>query len=315
VGDERLWIIGAGRVGLALGLVLADAGGWRLSYTGRRSAAPRHPLFDTDPPAADYSNRLALPPPSSTSSSNPLASSSLASNSNPPASPLLAPTAIVIAVPDAALPSIAASLAALALPSGIPIIHTSGAVGSEALEPLAEDGFPTGSMHPLAAVSDPVSGADRLRGAWYAIEGAPDAVRLAEAIVAATGGRSFAIARENKPLYHAAAVLASNYVVALLAAAERLAREAGVPPEAAAEALPNLASGSAENSRGGPAKALTGPIARGDVGTVASHLARLSGPDRALYSVLARETLALARSAGLDEQLAVRVEGLLEADG
>jgi predicted short-subunit dehydrogenase-like oxidoreductase (DUF2520 family) len=119
----------------------------------------------------------------------------------------------------------------------------------------------------------------------------------------------------GKPAYHAAAVLASNYVVALLAAAERLLADAGVPGEGGRAALAALAAGAVANvAERGPVAALTGPIARGDADTVRRHLARLSPEDRSLYCVLARETVELARRQGLDPGAAARLEQLLGED-
>jgi predicted short-subunit dehydrogenase-like oxidoreductase (DUF2520 family) len=191
----------------------------------------------------------------------------------------------------------------------------SGALGVEALAPLAESGAPVGSMHPLAAISDPVAGAERLRGAWFALEGDAAATDAAERVVATLGGRVLRLAPGGKALYHAAAVFASNYLVTLLAVAERLMAEAGAGGEEGREALQGLAAGAlAGVGERGVVEALTGPVARGDTGTVALHLARLSPPDALLYSVLARETLALARQRGLDPALAARIETVLERE-
>lgn len=286
----HLWVIGPGRVGLALGLALRQAGMvGRLSYTGRLSAAPDHPLFHpASGTPAGYSAHLELP-------------------AGAP------PSLVAIAVPDAEIPAVARELAALPLPAGIPVLHTSGALGAEALAPLAHQGVPVGSVHPLVAVSDPVGGADRLRGAWYAIDGDAAAARAAEALVTALDGRVLRLAPGGKPLYHAAAVFASNYLVALLAVAERLLAEAGVAGEAGRAALAELAAGAvAAVAERGAGAALTGPIERGDAATVELHLSRLSPPDALLYSVLARETLALARRQRMDSTFAAGVETVLE---
>lgn len=284
----HLWVIGPGRAGLALGLALRQAGAVeRLSYTGRSPAPPAHPLFRT-PPAAAYSALLRLPA------------------GAPPA-------LVVLAVPDGEISSVARELAGAGLPADVPVLHTSGALGVEALAPLSAIGAPVGSMHPLAAISDAVAGAERLRGAWFAIEGDAAATGAGERVVAALGGRVLRLAPGGKPLYHAAAVFASNYLVTLLSVAERLMAEAGAGGEEGRGALLELAAGAlAGVGERGVADALTGPVARGDAGTVALHLARLSPPDALLYSVLARETLALARRQGLDPALAARIETVLE---
>lgn len=288
---ERLWIVGAGRAGLALGLLLRRAGAaGSLVVTGRRRVAPSHPLFAGPEPLAAYTAVLAPPSP--------------------------APTAVVIAVPDTALAGLAARLAALPLPTGTPVLHLSGALGAAALEPLRRAGCATGALHPLAAIADPVTGAERLRGVYWGVEAEGAARALAEAIVAAAAGQALPVAPGNKPLYHAAAVMAANFVVALLGAAERVMVRAGVDPPAARAALTTLAAGAVANvASQGPATALTGPIARGDEATVALHLAHLSEPERALYSPLARAALALAREAGLADDAVRRIELLLEDEG
>jgi predicted short-subunit dehydrogenase-like oxidoreductase (DUF2520 family) len=283
----HLWMVGAGRTGLALGLRLhrAHAVG-RLTMTGRREQPRRHPLFDGDPPVAEYRSSIEHAPGDA--------------------------DAIVIAVPDAAIAEVAGRLAAIDLPPSIPILHTSGSRSTDVLQRLAERGHSVGSAHPLAAIADPVQGAERLAGATWGVEGEGAARALAERIVQACGGHALRIAPGGKPAYHAAAVFASNYAVALLSVAERLMEQAGVDAAQARPALTGLAGGAVENVGGwGPEAALTGPIVRGDVDTVALHLGRLSADERALYSLLGREALRLARRAGLDPAAAERMGALL----
>jgi predicted short-subunit dehydrogenase-like oxidoreductase (DUF2520 family) len=289
-GPERLWIVGPGRAGLALGLLLHRVGAAAPVYTGRGGSAPRHPLFQGDPPAAVYLPWDAAPPADA--------------------------AGVLVAVPDAAVPEVAARLAALPLPHGIPVLHLSGSLDAGVLAPLACVGHPVGGVHPLCAVADPVEGADRLRGAAFGVEGEGAARALAERIVRAAGGTVLDLAPGSKALYHAAAVFASNYLVASLSVAERLMERAGIPAERARPALADLAAGAVENVRErGPAAALTGPVARGDADTVARHLARLSGGERALYSLLAAEALRLARERGVDPEAAARVAGLIGEEG
>jgi predicted short-subunit dehydrogenase-like oxidoreductase (DUF2520 family) len=283
----HLWIVGAGRTGLSLALRLDRAHAFgALTVTGRRPAAPRHPMFDGGRPAAEYRSAIDRPDPTV--------------------------DALVIAVPDAAIAEVAERLASIDLPPSIPVLHTSGSRSGGELRALAARGHPVGSAHPLAALADPVSGADRLAGATWGVEGEGAALALAERIVHACGGRALHIAPGGKPAYHAAAVFASNYAVALLGMAERLMEEAGVHAEEARTALAALAAGAVENvAARGPAAALTGPILRGDVETVALHLGRLSADERALYCLLGREALRLARTAGLDAASADRIGTLL----
>ncbi|MET0398023.1 MAG: DUF2520 domain-containing protein [Longimicrobiaceae bacterium] len=284
---DGLWIVGPGRTGLALGLLLHRAGAAApLVYTGRGDAAPAHPLFAADPPAAAYLPWRAAPP--------------------------AALGGLLLAVPDAAVPDVAARLAGLPLPPHVPVLHLSGSLEMDALAPLARAGHSVGGLHPLCAVADPVEGADRLRGATFGVEGEGAARALAERIVRAAEGTALELAPRSRTAYHAAAVFASNYVVALLAVAERLMASAGIPPERARPALAGLAAGAVDDVRDhGPAAALTGPVTRGDAETVARHLARLSGDERRLYSLLAAEALRLARARGLDAEAAARLAALI----
>jgi predicted short-subunit dehydrogenase-like oxidoreductase (DUF2520 family) len=219
--------------------------------------------------------------------------------------------AVLIVVPDHAIPSVAQRLVGY-VPSGTPVLHTSGAVELTALNSLADAGCSVGGLHPLVAVPNRADGARLLRGAWWGIEGEGTARKLAESIVESTGGRTLPIPRDGRALYHAAAVLVSNGLVALLAAAETLMSQAGVPVQQARSALTELAAGALAAVRvTGPVAALTGPVARGDVETVRVHLARLSGHERDVYCALGRGALALARQRGLDPGAAAALATLL----
>jgi predicted short-subunit dehydrogenase-like oxidoreductase (DUF2520 family) len=287
---EHLWIIGAGRMGLAVGTLLNEAGALAsLVYSGRRPEPPPHPLFSEVQPPARYSPALTLPD--------------------------HAPTGVLIAVPDRSVPEVAGRLSRLTLSTGTAVLHLSGTLGVDALAPLAASGCSVGSLHPLASVAGTVDGPQRLRGAWFGVEGAGRARDLAERIVEAAAGQVLDVRPGTKPLYHAAAVFASNYVVVLLSIAERLMSQASVSENDGREALLALANGALANvAAAGPAAALTGPISRGDEHTIRLHLARLSAADRDLYSLHARQALSLAREQGLDPALAQRVGYLLGED-
>ena len=156
-------------------------------------------------------------------------------------------------------------------------LHTSGSLSSAELSPLAEKGVLTASLHPLAAVSDPFSGPERFRGAYFCAEGDDEAVHVAKALAEDIGGHSFSIRTEAKSLYHAAAVMSAGHVVALLDAAIEMMTRCGLTPEEARQVLVPLASGSLANlSDRTPAAALTGPYARGDEGALDRHLEAFS---------------------------------------
>lgn len=221
---------------------------------------------------------------------------------------------VVLAVRDDALRGCMEDLArAVGLGRGQVALHLSGALTHDVLAPLGALGVATGSMHPLMTVSrQPAEAARHFRGATFVLEGDLEAVAVADAIVRRLGGVPVTLAPEAKPLYHAGAVFASNYVVTMLAVAVRLLEDAGVAPDAAVGALLPLVRATVDNvAAAGPSGALTGPIARGDAATLRRHLSALQHRDAELYRAIGRETLRLAREAGLDEQSAARLEEIL----
>jgi predicted short-subunit dehydrogenase-like oxidoreductase (DUF2520 family) len=220
---------------------------------------------------------------------------------------------LLIAVADDALAEVAEALAE-AYPSGDGVaLHTSGAYGAEILAPLAAKGFDCGTLHPLQTISDGNSGV--LRGIAFAISGSDKAIAVAEQTVAALDGIALRIRPEHRATYHAAAVMASNYITALIHAAGQLLHLAGVTGVESRRALGPLIRQSVENAlQQEPAQALTGPIRRGDAGTVAAHLAALkSAPEtlQKLYRACGMYTLDVAREGGLSVELASRIEKLL----
>lgn len=220
---------------------------------------------------------------------------------------------VVLAVPDDAIHTVAAGLA----PSGgidsrQVVLHLSGLHDRTALAPLAATGAALGSLHPLQSIARPETAAARWRGAYAAVEGDPPAIREGERLAALLGMIPVRLPDGIKASYHAAAVVASNYVVALAGMAERIGSEAGIDPVLAARMYLPMLSGTAANLlEGGAAAALTGPVRRGDLETLRRHLAVLAVSDRRLYALLGLEALRLARSEGLDEERATAVERLL----
>lgn len=183
---------------------------------------------------------------------------------------------VLIAVPDDALTGLAATLAESGMCAGL-ALHTCGARGPEALAPLAAQGVSCGAIHPLQTIATPERGLAALPGAAFAIDGDAEALRWAERIVALLDGQVLRIPADRRPLYHAAAVMAGNYVVGLIDAAVILMNEAGIEEAAALRALEPLTRESVANAaRLGPRQALTGPIERGDRETVAAHLKALA---------------------------------------
>jgi len=256
---QRIGIAGSGRLGQALGRLLHDRGQPVAAIAGRD---PRRTAS-----AAAFINKEVLP----------VSYSDLPSHA----------ARVLVCVPDDALDEVARTLAAASQPISI-ALHTCGSRGPEALAALAARGAACATLHPLQTITTPGQGVADLPGSSFGITGAasggiPDsteAVAWALDIVRLLDGHALTIPAESRPLYHAAAVMASNYVVAMIDAAVILMELAGLAkgedPKPALQALGPLVRASVENSlRLGPASALTGPIERGDERTIAAHLRAL----------------------------------------
>lgn len=198
----------------------------------------------------------------------------------------------IVAVSDDALPEMAAVLAELADPA--PTVHVSGAVPVSALTPVAATGVQTGSMHPLQTFPDAERGAARLDGAWMAITADEPLRSVLHEFAASIGSHPFDLNDDVKPLYHAGAAAAANYTLTTLDLSLALFEAAGVPFEAAHPLIEAIIANAFDL---GPAGALTGPVARGDVSTVAAQLAAIRDTipqAEALFIDLTRSTAALA---------------------
>lgn len=189
---------------------------------------------------------------------------------------------VLLAVPDGVVAGVAGQIR----PGGAVIAHVAGSLGLDVLAPHRR----VASVHPLVALPDSRRGAARLRGAWFATAGD----HVAEELVAALDGRSVHVADADRSAYHAAAVIASNHLVALLGQAERVAAGVGVP----LEAYLDLARGALDDVASvGTGRALTGPVSRGDWDTVSRHLEAIAPVERPAYSLLADAARRLRESA------------------
>ncbi|MEO2218527.1 Rossmann-like and DUF2520 domain-containing protein [Chromobacterium vaccinii] len=203
----------------------------------------------------------------------------------------------LLAVPDAAIASCARALAAAGVvPEGAVVFHASGVGDASLLQPLAEQGALTASLHPAFSFADPGRAVEGFAGTLCALEGDEEACRRLEAFARALGGRPFRLAPGGKAAYHAGLSVASNFLVALTEMARQLTARAGVPPELAQPLLGGLMQQTLDNAlEMGSYEALTGPILRGDIGTVERHLEVLA--DTGLlpaYRALGRQVVALA---------------------
>lgn len=267
-------IIGTGRLGTALALALAEQRYTIGALVARRRESARRAAALLDVPSRVLAlKELADRPPSDL---------------------------LIIATPDDQIPKVTSALAKLEwdLEGKTPIVlHTSGALSSDVLAPLRKKDWSTGSLHPLVSVSEPKAGAKLLRGAFWCVEGDSRAVGLARSLVRDLDGKSLTISSENKPLYHAAAVMASGNVTALFDVAIEMLGQCGLNPKQAQEALlPLLASAVRNLENLNPSRALTGTFARGDLETVKRHLNALQKNKSALeiYKLLGRRSLDLS---------------------
>lgn len=203
----------------------------------------------------------------------------------------------LLAVGDDAIAPACAALAQAHAMEGAVVFHCSGAKASTELAGAA--GALLASVHPIRSFADPEQVAGAFAGTFCGIEGDAGALALLAPAFAGIGARTVAIDPKAKTVYHAAAVFASNYLTTLLDASLRAYMAAGVPEDVARELARPLASETLANVfRLGPAAALSGPVARGDVATVARQQAALldwDEPTGRLYEALVPLTTDLAR--------------------
>ncbi len=259
-----LTIVGAGRVGRALGLRLHEAG-WRIGAVVTRSGASARAAVRAIGAGRPYGALTRQ---------------------------VLAADVILIATPDGAVESVAANLARMGGDEwrGKVVVHTSGALDRSALAPLEHRGAATGSLHPLQTFSG--RGAPSLDGLVFAVEGDPAALRVARRIARQLGGVPVRLDGRNKPAYHAAGALVAGHVLGVVEAATHILMALSFTRRRAARALLPLVRQTLENfERLGPGASWTGPLTRGDYATVARHVAALRGFPReygSAYAALSR---------------------------
>ena len=234
----RISVVGPGRAGGALAIALHRAGHEITAIVGRNAKRASSLGATVSAPAFELGSRL-------------------------PTTELL-----LLAVKDDAIEPVVESLAGDT--SAPAAVHLSGLKGVETLKAISETGVSTGSWHPLQALPSAEIGAERLEGSWMAITtDSEDLARLLDSLSLDIGARPFRLSDELKPIYHASAAAAANYVTSALGLAEALAATAGIPYEAARPLVNAVVNNVFEF---GAESALTGPIARGDVSTVQAQL-------------------------------------------
>jgi predicted short-subunit dehydrogenase-like oxidoreductase (DUF2520 family) len=217
-----------------------------------------------------------------------------------------------LTVPDDAIREVTTAVATTEL-AGKAVVHTSGVYEADVLDGLAARGAMIGSLHPIFPFADIEQSVKGLPGAVFGMQAeSPRLHDWLNAIVSALDGQALTITAGQKALYHSALVFASNYGVILYAIAQRLLLHIGAEKEVSSTALNTLTAGMVRNLQAmGIPDALTGPLVRGDIGTIETHLAALQHLDPMLvdlYTQLALHTLPLAAARGVDTGL---IEALL----
>ena len=264
-------IIGAGAVGTALGVALSRAG-WPVHAVASRDPARRERFRGLVEGSRAFSEPTAL---------------------------VEEVELIIVAVPDDAVGAVAAGVR---MYGGQAMVHTSGVLGPEVLAPAMAAGTQIGSFHPLVAFADTERAVAALHGATVAVEGDDQLAALLAEMAEVLGAIPVRLAPGAKAAYHAAAVLAAGGFVALLDAIAELGRVAGLDEAGALAIYGRLIEQTLGNARAlGIQAALTGPMVRGDRGTLEAHLAALREHAPGvldLYVAAAEREIALAEARG-----------------
>jgi predicted short-subunit dehydrogenase-like oxidoreductase (DUF2520 family) len=270
--NSTVALVGPGRVGQALGHLLAQAGVNVRFVAARRATAARR--------AARFIG-----------AGRPVALSDDA---------LSTADVLLLTVSDAALESVVERLATLRADwRGRVVLHTSGSVPSSVLQPFRRRGAAVGSLHLFQTVPNPATGVRNLVGCFWGLEGDRAALKVAARWVRALKGTALRLRPESKTLYHVAAFLTCPAVVTLMDRSERLLRQAGIPARNARAMLVPFVAGTAANFGAlGGRGALTGPAVRRDWLTFERHLAELRRHATDVVPVYEELVRAMLRLAG-----------------
>ncbi|NUR19857.1 MAG: DUF2520 domain-containing protein [Gemmatimonadaceae bacterium] len=278
--SDRVFILGAGRAGRGLSRALRASGVAVVGLHGRRANGGAEKI--TAGPLPDAVRRAKV---------------------------------VIVAVRDSQLGDALRELESAGLATGAVVLHASGSAEPPELDALRRAGHPAGTFHPLVPIADPARAAELFRGAFVGLDGDANASAAGERLAGALGARTLRIPRGEKAAYHAAAVIASNFPTVLAALAARLLVGLGVGEGDAWDAIRALMRGAVANlDSDTPARALTGPIARGDADTVRRHLAALGEQPEmlALYRGLSRIALEIARDGGTSEDALETIDEMLK---
>lgn len=259
----RIAIIGAGKVGSALAIVLQNAGHLIVGVASRTQSAAEILAVRVGAVSAGIEIKQAV----------------------------RQAEVILITTPDREIAAVVeALLKEDAMQPGQFVFHVCGSQSAETLAAVRDAGAIIGSMHPLQSFSTIEGSTASIPGTYFAIDGDAAAMVAAKQMIADIGGQSFVIPSAQRALYHAAACMASNYTVAVIHSAVQMFKALGITEAEAIAALSPILRGTFANMiREGTVNALTGPIVRGDVGTIEKHLAQiaeLSPKESTIYAQL-----------------------------
>ena len=283
----EIGFVGAGKVGSALAILLQRAG-YRIAGVASRTGESANKL----------ATRLNCPV---------LSKEDVAKRSE----------VLFITTSDDAIASVAQEIAEKdGFRSEQIVLHMSGAHTAHLLEPAAEKGAINISVHPIQSFASVEQAITLIPGTYFSIEGDTRGYSFAQEMVEKLGGKHFKLDSNSKVLYHAAASVASNYLVGLLKTALDLLAAAGVPEEVRLPAFLPLVEGTLENIKKlGIPQALTGPISRGDLGTLEKHLDAMKELPELLrvYRTLGLVTVDAALKKGtINEKQATAIRSLLK---
>lgn len=283
---QKVGFIGAGKVGTALATTLFN-GGYSVVAVSNRNIKASERLADLIPGCQVFK-----------------AAQDVANSAEH----------VFITTPDDTIPRIASEIT---WRSAQNVVHCSGAASIDILEPAKKVGAVVGSFHPCQAFASVDQAIKNLPGSTFAIEAQDPLLAILKEMASTIGCDWIVLKPGNKALYHTAAVFASNYFVTLLKVATDLFQDFDVPPQQATKVLMPLIQGNIKNvdSIGLPT-CLTGPIARGDVGTIEKHISALKEKDPSilkLYAELGLNTIPIALEKGtLDDTVSERLQTLLK---
>jgi len=282
-------IVGCGKVGTTLAIWLSDVGYGICGVASRSLASARQASESAENPEYTQTNWEAT----------------------------RQADVVFITTPDGIIPDVCTDISTnRGYKEDAVVLHCSGAHPSTILSSARDNGAHIGSMHPLQSFASIKKEANPFQGIIAAVEGEDRAVDAARQIAADLGATPYTIRTQAKMLYHASAVVASNYLVALVGLAFKLIAAAGITGKDAFAVLGPLINGTLGNiEKVGVTQALTGPISRGDVETVQQHLETMSAqtPDLVpLYQALGTDTIGIAEAAGtLSDEAAEKLRRLL----